>query len=576
MTESTAKAQPGGQRPKIQNPEFIRQLKSRGIIAESLVQELLEELNGNALDLLMTLIQTGYGSKRKLCQIWCDSIGIAHVDLEKTLFQSDAVRKLPEDLARQYYAIPIYQMGDTLTVATATPQNRDVLKAIENRVGEPVNLVFALPQDIEWAIDHQFLAQGALFEFLEKIAARRALTEKTPITNDHLDQTAGSDAANQLHVALILTAIRDNASQINIEPRGLDAMVSFVNGRRTKKQYVLDKPVYEAVLKNLTKLAKLEEKQEQKARFGRILFPTPGKKYDIRLYGLSADEGLCIYLTLMGENPLDRVQPLTELYMARTLQQFIRKQLAAQKGLLLLAGPETAETTAIAYAMLEEAGKKPGQCVTIEDSPRSLLKGIQQYQVNPEAGMTGRTLLESGLNLKPQLIYIQNIDNVDLAKRLIQSDFPETFIIAGIEAEDTFHALSRSLELKLQHLLTGIIARQPAARLCDHCKQEYPLPKEIRAQLFVQGEATPVTAWREVGCPFCGRSGFSGTIGVYEFMQMTPELRQLSETSATRYDLHQTARQHNYENLAYDGIKKVLRGLTPVKALERIQSRLPE
>ncbi len=576
MTEPTAKAKQGQKRPEIRNPEFLRQLHSLGIIPQSLVRELLEELNGNALDLLTTLIQSGYGSKRKLCQIWCDSIGTAHVDLEKSLFQPDIVRKLSESDARQYYAIPIYQMGDTLTVATATPQDKNILKAIENRVSEPVNLVFALPQDIEWAIDQQYQDRRGLHEFLEKITASRALTENTRITEQHLRQTAGSDAVHQLHLALILRALENNATQIKISPGGQNAVVNFLQGRDRTRQYLLDTPVYETVVKNLAKLARLDENQEASRQYGRILFPTPGKKYDIGLSSFSAEAGRHIELTLMDPEPLARVPQLSELYMARTLQEFIAGQLAAAKGFLLLAGPDPRALVPMAYALLNESGIKPEKCLTIENAPRFLLKGVQQYQRNPRAGQDGKALLESCLNLQPQLLFIQSIDDEEgLAETLIRANPSETWIIAGIQAEDAFQALSRSRELGIQDLLTAVICHQPASRLCDHCKQEYDLPGETVAQLFVGVESEQVSAWRAIGCPYCAHSGFFGTIGVYEFLEIAPEFRQSAHTPMTRFDWHQAARRHNYESLNYDGIKKMLRGLISLEELARIQSRLP-
>ncbi len=577
MTEPRAKAKQGQKRPEIKNPEFLRQLHSRGIIPQSLVRELLEELNGNALDLLTTLIQSGYGSKRKLCQIWCDSIGIAHVDLEKSLFQPDIVRKLPESDARQYYAIPIYQMGDTLTVATATPQDDNILKAIENRIGEPVNLVFALPRDIEWAIAQQYQNRRGLHEFLEKITASRALTENTRITEEHLRQTAGSDAVHQLHLALILTALKKNTTEIKIAPGEQSAAATFLQGRDQSRQYLLDTPVYETVVKNLTKLARLEENQEASRQYGRILFPTPGKKYDIRFCAFTTEAGRHIELTLMDSDPLARVPQLSELYMARTLQEFIAGQLAAPKGVLLLAGPDPEARTPIAYAMLEESGIKPEKCLTIENAPRFLLKGVQQHQRNPEAGAKGGALLESCLNLQPQLLFIQNIDDeAGLAETLSRTNPSETWIIAGIQAEDAFHALSRARELGIHNLLTAVIVHQPASRLCDHCKQEYALPRETLAQLFVGAESEKVSAWRAIGCPYCAHSGFFGTIGVYEFLGLTTGIRQLNHKAMPRLDWHEAVRQHTYESLNYDGIKKMLRGLIPLEELARIQSRLPE
>jgi len=52
--------------PKIENPKFFELLKKKQIIADDFIRDLLEELDGNALDVLATLIQTGVGTKRQL------------------------------------------------------------------------------------------------------------------------------------------------------------------------------------------------------------------------------------------------------------------------------------------------------------------------------------------------------------------------------------------------------------------------------------------------------------------------------------------------------------------------------
>jgi len=585
MTEKKASAERTWQRPKIKNPEFVQQLKSRQIVSEELIGDLLEELNQNALDLLTALVQSGYGSKRKLCQIWCDSIGLAHVDLHKTLFQPDLVRRLPEAFARRNYAIPVYRMGEAITVASAVPQSEKMRKALEERIGEPVNLVFALPSDIEWAITEQYHTPATLHDFLEKISASRALTEQAPITQTRLEQTAGGEAIGQLHVAIILYAIKENASSVRIEPQGKQAgqaAVILSGSAGERNAFALAAPVYQAVSRNLKKLARMDEKTETSAVNSRILFPTPGKKYDIRFFMRENEAAPEISLTLMAQAPLARLPQITDLYMAKPLQDFIARQLHEAKGIFLLAGPEPSENAPVAYALLKEDGGHSGQRVTIEDEIRFLLSGIQQQQVNPQAGFSREALLAASLNLNPGILYIEHIDDAAVVRQLpstdasAASDSKSPFLIGGIYGENSFHALSRAYQLGILNSVTGILARQPAGRLCDHCKQEYNLPEEIRSQLFIDTQAREVPAWRAQGCPYCGHTGFFGKIGVYEFIAPTQDLRELIEKQAPASDLHSAAASSDYENLAYDGVKKLIRGLIPLEELERITGRLPD
>ncbi|MBS3758039.1 MAG: Flp pilus assembly complex ATPase component TadA [Desulfobacterales bacterium] len=561
------------QRPKIKNPEFINHLKAKRLLPEEFIDDLLREFHDNALDILMALIQTGYGSKQELCQIWCNTIGIAHVDLEKTLFQTDVVRRLPEAFAREYYAIPVYQMGDTITVATATPQNKKVLKEIEVRIGGRVNLVFALPEDIEWAIEQEYRTHTALQDFLKKISASQALTSEERITHTGLKQIAGEEAVNQLHVAIILVGITENTSEILIEPSAEDAKVYFIDHQNIKEKFLLDFLVYKALAVNLKKLAKLDEAPAETARYSRILFPTPGKKYDIRFLSLPTETEEKIFLKLMDRRSLSRLPQFETLYMSKRLQEFIAHQLDTAKGIFLLAGPNPAEQTAIAYAMLSKSASGKGMYLTIEDEIKYLLRGVEQYQVNPQAGLTRRALLESCLKQHPKMIYIQDIENAELTDLLAGMGPSELFIIAGIKSEDTFQALSHAIRLGIGGMVTAIVAQQSAARLCEHCKEKYLLPEETAQQIFITHGKKQIPVWRETGCAYCGHTGFIGSIGIYEYLPVTSAVRSLAEADAPRSDMHQKAREYNYESMAYDGIKKVLRGLTPLKEIERIQGR---
>ncbi|HMA86848.1 MAG TPA: ATPase, T2SS/T4P/T4SS family [Desulfosalsimonadaceae bacterium] len=561
------------ERPKIKNPEFIERLKTKGLLPEDFIQDLLTEFDGNALDVLMALIQTGYGSKQELCQIWCNSIGIAHVDLEKTLFQPNVVRRLPEWFAREYYAIPVYQMGEIITVATATPQSKKVAKEIERLIGGPVNLVFALPQDIEWAIEQEYQTNAFLQDFLNKISASRALTASERLTHSGLKKIAGDEAINQLHVAIILVGITENASEILIEPEAQEAKIYFIEHQAFKEKFIIDLPVYRSLSTNLKKLAKLEDKESEAPQYSRILFPTPGKKYDVRFLCLPTDNGEKLFLKFMARHSLPRLPQLPDLYMSKKLQKFIARQLDAAHGIFLIACPESADAAPIAYAMLSKFASGKGKYFSIEDDIRYLLKGVEQYQVNPEAGAARRALLESCLNQHPKMLYIQNIDEPELTDLLVGLSPSEQFIIASITADDAFQALSRALELGIGSLVTAIAAEQPAARLCNHCKEKYLLPAETVQALFIADEKAKVSAWQESGCAYCRHTGIQGTVGIYEFLPVTSALKELAEAQATRSKLHQKAREYNYENMAYDGLKKVLRGAISLKELER---RLPQ
>ena len=119
-------------------------------------------------------------------------------------------------------------MGDMITVATATPDNEEIKNEIQKIVENSVNLVFALPSDIEWAIENEYQTKATLYEFFSKIKTSKIFQIKTPLTEQKLVEIAGKDAINQLHVCLVLFGITENASEIHIDPGEDTAKICFI------------------------------------------------------------------------------------------------------------------------------------------------------------------------------------------------------------------------------------------------------------------------------------------------------------------------------------------------------------
>ncbi len=568
------------QAPKIENPKFFQILKKAQIIPEDFIDDLLEELEGNALDVLATLIQSGAGSKRQLCQIWCDSIGIAHVDLEKSLFQPHVVRKIPERSARLLYAIPVYQMGDTITVATATPDNETIKKEITRIVEGPINLVFALPQDIEWAIENAYQTNTTLYEFFKKIKTSKAFEADDPITEKNLTEIAGPEAVNQLHVCLILFGITENTSEIQIEPEKDFATIHFIVDQKVQKQIKLQTSVYRSLVSSLKRLAKLEADEKSEPQYARILFPTPRKKIDIRFLSLPHDHGEKIFLKLMDRSPHKCVFDLSGLYLSHKNLDALRRLINPLSGLLLVTGPLGSGKTTLAYSILRELRGSNVRMMSVEDSIRFLLKGIDQYQVNPQADCTKTAVTEACLKLHPKVLYIQNLEDTEITQSLRQGiESEKLLVLAGMQAADVFEALEKAARVGLAPYVSGILNQETVPRLCDHCREPYVLSPRKTESLFNWDGKTPVTAFRESGCPYCRHIGFFGRIGVQELLVVNEALRNAINNQMPEEEIKDLAHRSGFKAKHYDGIKKALRGLTTLNDIEKmgaVQTGAPE
>ena len=554
--------------PKIENPRFFKLLEKNKIIPDGFVRDLLEELEGNALDVLATLIQSGVGTKRNLCQLWCDSIGIAHVDLEKSLFQPHVVRKLPERFARQNYAIPVYQMGDTVTVATPTPNNIVLAKQIEQLVNTPVNLVFALPADVEWAIENEYRTNTALCEFFAKIGTGRVFGASSPISEKTFEEVAGKDAIQQFHICLILLGISENASEIQIDPEAHVAKIHFIVNNTFQERLQIETPVYRRLLAQIQTMARVSDPADDAPRYSRILFPAPGKKFDIQFLSLPGDFGNKLFLKFMDRSPLDRPPRLSELYLSQRHTLSLTNAITNRKSVILVSAPEQGHFIELAYALINEfRASGAGKIMTVEDSIRWLFKDIEQYQVNSKAQFIHEDALKSCLNNRPNVVYMQNIANPEVQAAIRQAADAGQCFLAGIEALDAFEALNRT-RAAIGPVISTIVNLQPVRRLCDHCKEKYPLSPKEMDDLFIYQGNPKIYGFREKGCPYCKNTGFAGYIGIYEVLSVPPELRESITGNASLDEIRAESRRFGFEDKTHDGIKKALRGLTTLKELD--------
>jgi type II secretory ATPase GspE/PulE/Tfp pilus assembly ATPase PilB-like protein len=323
----------------------------------------------------------------------------------------------------------------------------------------------------------------------------------------------------------------------------------------------------------LKQLAKVNESQQNEPQYSRIIFPTPGKKIDIQFLSLPTDFGEKIFLKLMDRHPIQRLPALSEFYLSLSNMNQIIKVMQSKEGLMLVSGPPKSGKSEFAYSILKELKSENIGILTVEDDIKWHLKDIDQSQVNPKAGFKRSDVLASCLKLHPKVIYIQNIEDPDISELVCRSSESEkVFYVAGIEATDVFEAMSKAIQLGIHKIVSVVINQQRVRRLCDHCKDAYNLsPIEIE-QMFVWDQKTEVTAFREKGCLYCKQRGFCGQIGIQEVIIVKDNVRSLLSSRTPKVSIMQAAAQFGYQSKEYDGIKKVLRGLTTFNELSTISS----
>lgn len=118
----------------------------------------------------------------------------------------------------------------------------------------------------------------------------------------------------------------------------------------------------------------------------------------------------------------------------------------------------------------------------------------------------------------------------------------------------------------------AVQAQRLVRRLCPKCSR--PAAEVLPAvRRLVEPLAAPdaVADWRTaVGCPYCQGTGFRGRLGIYELVDVTPEMQELVIASATAEKMRALANAQGGRTLREDGLLKAMAGLTTVEEVVRV------
>jgi len=147
-------------------------------------------------------------------------------------------------------------------------------------------------------------------------------------------------------------------------------------------------------------------------------------------------------------------------------------------------------------------------------------------------------------------------------------------VLATLHTNTAAQAIVRLMEIGVESYMVapsiiGVLAQRLAARICEKCKEAYYPPRETLLRYFHEEGLTDVPFYRGRGCPHCRGTGYRGRIAFHELVLITEEIRQLITERKSAQEITRAAARAGYRPLRYDGLRKVLLGLTTIDEIEQ-------
>jgi type IV pilus assembly protein PilB len=412
------------------------------------------------------------------------------------------------------------------------------------------------------------------------------MAEVTDLAKDILninDKVKNLPTSRLIGLTMGLAAQRD-AGDIHIEPTENNVKVRFRIDGIMHDILTLPKTSYLPLISEIKILAGTPTNIKKATFDGRFSIYLPEKKkIDCRLSIISGGYGETIVIRLLSTSAANL--DMEKLGITSTSLTAMQNAMKKNRGIIITTGPTGSGKTTTLYSILNKLNKPDVKIITVEDPIEYQLAGVMQTQIDEAHGYTFASAMRSLLRQNPNIMMIGEIRDAETAKIAIEASMTGHLVLSTIHANSAASAVSRfsGLGVDRQALANSMefaIGQRLVRRICPHCKQVHEVnPEDLKrvkeALKAINNPAVKIpeqlTFYKGAGCDKCGQIGYKGRIGLYETIEMIPEIRKIiQEEKITDYEIEQIAIKNGMVTMLQDGILKALAGETALEEVFRV------
>ncbi|OGH87818.1 MAG: hypothetical protein A3J93_05305 [Candidatus Magasanikbacteria bacterium RIFOXYC2_FULL_42_28] len=556
---------------KLKQPLDAKTLRAFTVKATKLKKPLEDVLIAeNALD------------ETELYQRAAEILDIPFIGLKGREIKQDIINLIPGPVAGTHQVVAFEKEKDAIKLAMADPTDIQTIEFLRRKTGLEPKVYMTAPSDLREALR----------------SYHTELEEHLRIIQEGAEGVAGGDlkkVAAELPVINIVNsilehAVYENASDIHIEPLEKEVLVRYRIDGILKLAMTLPKTIQNGAVARIKILANLKLDEHMAPQDGRFKIQVQDDKLAFRVSIIPVYDGEKIVMRLLHEG----AKPLTleQLGFLEKPKEIVKEAIKKPHGMILVTGPTGSGKTTTLYSVLGILNQPGVNISTVEDPIEYRISGVNQSQVNPKANFTFATGLRALLRQDPNIIMVGEIRDQETAEIAINAAMTGHLVLATLHTNDAPTALPRLTDMGVPPFLVAftaniIIAQRLVRKICQFCKKEFKLDKTATAELAKAFDANRFeklltqhtetkklkndgSFYQGAGCHRCGQTGYKGRQGIYEVLEITPEISALINAHGTADDIKKTARVQGMLTMMEDGLIKAKLGVTTISEILRV------
>ena len=554
----------------------------------------------DAKDFGSVLVKDGKISEDDLRRIQAYVLGIPFVNLSDQKIDFEVLSLIPEPVARNHNIVTFKKNKDGLEVAMLDTDDLEAIDFVKKKVGLKV-----LPRLTDSAsmkdalLQYQKSLRAEFGDLIQKDTAdigsdinqvQEVGEDGEPQKEEDLKKMAEDLPVVRIVDTLLKHAVIQKASDIHIEPMENQLLVRYRIDGILRDAMVLPKNAGDSISARIKVLTRLKLDEKRLPQDGRFKIEMDGEKVAFRVSILPTFFGEKIVMRLLREGGSGFT--LAALGFHGGGLEAVHSAMKATTGAILTTGPTGSGKTSSLYTMLDILNTPDVNISTVEDPIEFQMNRINQTQVRADIGFTFSIGLRALVRQDPDVIMVGEIRDTETASLAVNAALTGHLVLSTLHTNSAAGAMPRLIDMGIEPFLLVstlklVIAQRLVRRLTKSTEKYVPTKKELatlddkvdfervlaalKAEKIVDAKAE----WGKIEmhkpkASGDSEDGYSGRMGIYETLPISPAVKDLVMKGATTDEIHEQARSEGMLTMAEDGLFKAVQGITTIEEVRRV------
>lgn len=575
--------------------KIVNLLVTEGLADSRMVFGIQSQLSGDTR-ILDELLKRKIINQDMIARATASIIGVPYVELKNIIIDQDILVKIPREAAERVLAIPLGEKDGLLNVAMADVTNVQATDYISNLINQPIRVWMSSESGIREMLDKYrgdfSSVKEAVKETGEEVAEQAASNVKTIVQDSPISKAL---------TTILSYAARSKASDIHIEPLESSLIIRCRIDGVLRKIMDLPKTVAPALVSRIKILSNLKIDEHRIPQDGQFTVLVDDKEIDLRIAISPVTWGEQVVIRLLDKTGM--VMDIEKMGMSGRALRSVLSGIKKPNGMILTSGPTGSGKSTTLYALIQQIKSEEINIVTLEDPVEYKMDGINQIQVNVDAGLTFASGLRSILRQDPDVVMVGEIRDSETAGLAVQAALTGHLVFSTLHTNSAAGILPRLLEMGIEPFLLAstlnVVIGQRLVRRVSEKRETYKSTaletegiNELIGELLPQEKEDVAAVSEDLGYPGLPvknddhyilskgiesketPGGYKGRAGLYETIDVDEDIQKMITSHATANEIMRLAKTKGTITMRQDGMLKVLSGITTIEEVNRVASDL--